>query len=50
MNILGDIAENWLSFTELKMYSGQLQMVYCKLDVLMKMVNCNLMKIVDKKA
>ena len=31
---------NWLSFTALKMYPWHLKMVYCKLDILLKMASC----------
>ena len=39
---------NWLSFTELKTYSWKLKMVYCKLDILLKMVNWKLKTIANE--
>ena len=35
----GRYCRNWLSFTALKTYSWHLKMVYCQLDILVKMVS-----------
>ena len=40
---------NWLSLTEWNTYSWQPKMVYCKLDILVKMVNCKLTTIANKR-
>ena len=41
----GRYCRNWLSFTVLKIYPWHLKMVYCKLDILLKMVSCKVMTI-----